>query len=304
MVYTYVLDTLGNPNIESSDLDSDLLYILCYHINNQCKYPFLQFMLEKTPFCNNLMEEQFVLPNVYVEHKLNIKEIVLEKVKNSLHSIGLNSSNLNKNMYKGILFSEQFNSTYAVVNISDLDICSLSLSKSSNHWFILPTEIINSKTSCGITVDNFIVQLFTHNPQLAVLTNQITNKPYILPDAVYTEGTLKNVEFNSVFGNTKTKVYKSCGSYYYFYKSFLDAVKQKHVGITRYALFVEGELYYESEKEFSLTDTQIEHLYPDLEQTIVICYSNSKSNSNYDLEEKPDLLVRKDNIFVPLSFHL
>lgn len=297
MTYTYVLDTLGNKDIAYNQLETDLLYVLCYHINTDCKYPFLQFMLEKIPFCRNLMEEKLVLPNVSINNKNEIiQEVILEKVKNSLHSIGLETLSINETMYKGILFIEH--TPYALVNVSELDISGIHLSRNSNYWFVLPTEIINTREVCGIPVDKFIVQLFIHYPQLAILTNLKTKMPYNLPDAVFTTGSHKDVEFNSIFGNIKTQVYDSCGSYYYFYNNYFNAVNQPFVslerGINRYALFIEGELYNETEKEFSLTDTEIEHLYPDLEQCIIICYKSGLG--------KPNLLVRSDNTFVSLSF--
>lgn len=301
MTYTYVLETLGNKNIEYDELDTDLLFVLCYQINNNCKYPFLQFMIEKVPFCNNLIEEQFVLPNVYVNKKTNVSEIVIEKVKNSLHSIGLDPTALNEDMYKGIIISDRFRKTYAMVNISAIDICGIFLSRNSSCWFVLPTEIINTQSVCGIPVDKSLVSFFTQNPQVSILTNLTTKMYYNLPDAVYTYGSRKAVEFSAIFGNNKTKVYDSCSEYYYFYRSFSDVdVLNKDVssenGVNRFALFMEGELYMENEHIFSLTDEQIEHLYPDPEQSIVICYSNSSKN--------PNLLVRKDTIFVSLSFHM
>ena len=300
MTYTYVLETLGNKNIEYNELDTDLLFVLCYQINNNCKYPFLQFMMEKVPFCNNLIEEQFVLPNVYVNKKTIVSEIVIEKVKNSLHSIGLDPSPLNEDMYKGIIISDRFKKTYAMVNISEIEICGIFLSRNSSCWFVLPTEIINTQSVCGIPVDKSLVSFFTQNPQVSILTNLATNTYYNLPDVVYTFGFRKEVEFSAIFGNSKSKAYDSCGEYYYFYRSFSDVeVLKKDVslenGVNRFALFIEGELYIENEDSFSLTDEQIEHLYPDQEQSILICYSNSCKD--------PNLLVRKDTIFASLSFH-
>jgi hypothetical protein len=299
--YTYILDTLGNKELGYDELESNILYILCYHINNQSKYPFLQFMLEKIPFCHNLVEEKLVIPNVCVsKNTSSIQKLILEKIKNAFTSIGLAPDAITEQMYNGILFSEQFKTNYALVNITGLNIDAIALTRNSSYWFVLPTEIINTKEVCGISVDQPVVKLFIHNPQLALLTNCKTDKPYILPDAVYTLGQRKAVEFSAIFGNIKTKVYKSCSSYYYFYRSFIDAINQindfSEKGINRYALFIEGELYYETNKSFSLTDSEIEARYPEQEQTIVICYRHHHNVA-------PDLLVRKDTIFIPLSSH-
>ncbi len=298
--YTYILDTLGNKELGYDDLESNILYILCYHIHNQCKYPFLQFMLEKIPFCHNLVEEKLVFPNVYVDKNTpSIQKLILEKVKTAFTSVDFNPDLVTEQMYKGISFSEHFKTNYALVNISEINIECIELNRSSNYWFVLPTEITNTRDVCGISVDEGVVKLFIHNPVLALLTNFKTDKPYILPDAVYTLGRRKDVEFCAIFGNVKTKVYENCSSYYYFYRSFVDVYEQIDLekGLNRYALFIEGELYYETKQAFSLTDSEIEATYPDEEHTIVICYSHSHN-------AMPDLLVRKDTLFVPLSFHL
>ena len=137
---------------------------------------------------------------------------------------------------------------------------------------------------------------------MCILTNPKTKNKYILPDAVYTGGEYKSVEFNAIFGNKKTKIYESCGEYYYFYRSSNHAVKdievkdtEVKVGINRYALFLEGELYMEKGNKFSLTDYQIEKMYP--EPCIIICYSNMH-------ESNPDILVKEYDNFVSLSYHI
>ena len=119
----------------------------------------------------------------------------------------------------------------------------------------------------------------------------------MIPDAVYNGGKRKKVEFNSIFGNEKTKTYESCAKHYYFNRTFLpnDIEGINIEGINRYALFVEGELYMESEKEFSLTDEIIEKMYP--EPCIIICYHNSNIT-------RPDMLVKKDTSFISLSCHM
>ena len=65
-------------------------------------------------------------------------------------------------------------------------------------------------------------------------------------------------------------------------------------GINRYALFSEGNLYIETENDFSLTDPIIEKMYP--EPCIIICYSNLEII-------QPDILVKEYNNFISLSYH-
>ena len=63
------LKELGNRPIENITFDDivnekrlGVLNILCYHVENETKYPFLQFMMEKIPYCNNIVKEQITLP--------------------------------------------------------------------------------------------------------------------------------------------------------------------------------------------------------------------------------------------------
>ena len=230
-------------------------------------------------------------------------------------------------MYKGI-FHDFIDQPYALIDITGIDISGLFLTRSSLVWFVLPSEIINTKQICNIDIDLETVNLFTNIPKLGVLINPITSQPYINPDAVYTGGDIKMVEFNSSFGINKSKIYNTCGEYYYFFRSFSNSIKYGGWikeggtqvidsatnnysstgrllidndygryfigGINRYALFTEGNFHLEKEAYFTLTDQDIDKMYP--EPCIIICYSGLY---NYD----PDVLVKNYNAFVPLTYH-
>jgi hypothetical protein len=335
MRYIYSIEEKSNKNITINDIVStnkygfvQPIYILCYNINNDCKYPFLQFMMEKIPF-NNFIKEEFSLPSVLCyNNETDLETLALEKVKRSLQIVNCDISKITPDMYKGIIYDEMDN-IYLLVNISEIDIGSLQLSRNTLIWFCLPTEIINNKQICNIDINEMTVNLFTRTPGLSILTD-VDNKPFILPDVVYTGGERKNVEFTSVFGNIKTQEYNSCSKYYYFYRCFNDAIKEggwikkggtteidntdkgythsvsdrllvdnnygRYItgGITRYALFIEGKIHVENEYEFALTDEIINTMYP--EPCITIAYMGPHL-------VKPDMLVKEYNSFCPLSFH-
>jgi len=334
MEYTYLIEKQSNNNLQLTDIFNDnrtnVLYILCYHINTESKYPFIQFMMEKVPYCSGLVKEQFILPSIiYPDYSKSIEMLVIERVKTNLQSINCDTSKINEEMYKGVIY-DAFNRPYAMINITEIDISGLHLFRDSLSWFCLPSEIINQRKMCNIYIDDEIVELFTYMPDLSLLTNPITNNPFILPDVVYTGGEIKNVEFNSIFGISTKKEYENCGKYYYFYRSLNNAIKEggwitvggnklidktnkththnvsdrllvdndygRYIngGINRYALFVEGKIYIEIDSELSLTDEMINQLYP--EPCIIIGYSG-------DHEIKPDILVKEYNSFYPLSYH-
>ena len=83
MDYTYFFETQVNKNIEASDILNtkqlhNFLYILCYNINDTTKYPFLQFMMEKIPYCNNIVKEQLTLPYIFIrDFSNNIENSIL-----------------------------------------------------------------------------------------------------------------------------------------------------------------------------------------------------------------------------------
>ena len=93
MEYKYLLEERVNKNLSFDDLVNEqgncILNIICYHIELQCKYPFLQFMMEKVPYCNNIVKEQLIFPYIFIRksERNNIKELVLKKVKMELDSL-------------------------------------------------------------------------------------------------------------------------------------------------------------------------------------------------------------------------
>ena len=287
MEYKYLLEHTANPNITSNELDTNILYILCYHIETQCKYPFIQFMLEKIPFCNNLIPEEFVLPHIKLPNgTTDIRQLAVNKVETCLAQI------LEPIIeYKGIVLDTDLRTPYILVEVSSKNWYSPKLSRNSPYWFVLTSEIINPKSVCNISISKEVVSLFTNNPQIGMLIEPNTNINHNLPDAVYTSSNnIKTVEYKSIFGNVRSKAYDSCGSYYYFYKSYENVIQDDLIGINRYALFLDGNLY--KEKEFLLTDEIIDKLYP--EPTIIICYANLK----------PDILVKSCTYSIPLSYHV
>ena len=331
MDYTYLIQYIANKNFEIEDIgNTNMLSFLCYHINTESKFPFIQFMMEKVPFCNNFIKEQFVLPYiVYYNSSKSIESLVLEKIRHSLNLINCEGDKVLESMYKGIIFDKD-EKPYAMIDITGINISELKLSRNTLTWFVLPSEIINKQSICNIPVDIEAVNLFTGMPELGILRNSITNEKYILPDSVYTGDEFKIVEFNSIFGKRKIKEYESCSEYYYFYRDFCDAVKDggwiknggldvldlnnkmnthnfagrliidneygRYIegGINRYALFVEGKFYLEGEDEFSLSDEIIKNEYEN--QSVIICYTGKH-------KIKSDILVKNYENFIPLSYH-
>ena len=124
-------------------IDYNYAIILCYHINTNAKYPFLEFMMEKIPYCNNIVEEQFILP--YLDGNLNdAKQRTLNKIKNTLNEIVEKSEidKITEDNCKGCLI--EGSRVFMLVNITNININKIKLNRQSLTWFLLPSEIINN----------------------------------------------------------------------------------------------------------------------------------------------------------------
>ena len=243
--YTYFVESLLTKNITSADIlkhnanisGQGILNILCYHVTQNSKYPFIQFLLEKRPFMISLGQEKLELPIVTITagNNNNIDDeysvAIINKIKSLLPAIGCDGSKLTCDAFKGLL-SDHNERIYAVVDISSVDIFRISITRNSPIWFALPTEIMNVRIICNIPIDDNVSNLFLNMPELGVLRKlDIENvfpmgDVFPLPDAIYNGSYLRNTEFRSVFGTSKEIVYPSCGEYYYYFRLFEDAVKE------------------------------------------------------------------------------
>jgi len=342
--YTYLIDRQADNNLGNHDIlthnsniyGQGLLTVLCYHVTRNSKYPFLQFMLEKVPFCNDIIKEKLVLPLLTVSRETDqdFSIAMIEKIKNSLSAIGCNPSELTMDAYKGLI-SDKNERIYALVDISIVDIFRISLTRNNPIWFSLPTEIMNIRSICNIPIDDDVTELFLNMPELSVL--HIPNKMdvYPIPDAVYSGSYFRNVEFQSVFGVSKEKVYTSCDQYYYYFRLFEDAVKEggwvrsgghklidlndvsithnqagtklidneygRYIrgGINRYALFPENYIMYiESNKTLSLTDEDINIKFEG-NKCIIIQYEDADIDTIL-----PDILTKEYELAYPISYHI
>jgi len=333
--YATTIDILThNSNIHGYGI----LNILCYHVTQNSKYPFIQFMLEKIPFCNGIIQEKLILPQITISNNTNIEIdvsiAILEKIKNLLPAIGCNGSKLTSDAYKGII-SDMNERIYALVDISEVDIFRIAITRNTPIWFSLPTEIVNNRSICNIPIDDGVTELFLNIPELSILQIIDSKLAYPLPDAVYSGSYLKKTEFRSVFGMAQENVYLSCGEYYYYFRLFEDAVKEggwvrqgghkmidindtnishspsgakiidneygRYItgGINRYALFPENyAMYNECSNTLSLTDEDINTKFGK-NGCIVIQYEEDNIDTIL-----PDILAKEYETAYPISYHM
>lgn len=289
MDYIYLTSQYCNPDTSIldifSDLDNGQLYYICYHITTNGKYPFVQIMLQLKD------ELTFSLPYVTIVQEEDISDLILNKIKTDLKKLRCNMNLLSKDNYKGI-FSDN-NKSYALIDVSSVDITCLQLLRTSSIWFALPTEIINIKSICDIPISEEVTELFTYvMPELGVLykTNELKEQ-YLLPDIVYTSSTtVKQAEFQTLFGPSKEEIY------YHFNTSFLDLFKDELTieAINRLALFIEDPIIFDLE----LDDIK------DIDDIEDIVYEKYGLTTCIIIQSMNILLVKEYELFQPLSYHL
>lgn len=325
-MYKYLLEDL-TTDISLHDLSNVThIDVVCYHIDSKsAKYPFLQFLVY-----NNVLENVLQLPSISdmvitdMDTSNDLVEVLIDKIKYALESLGCDSTSVDDTIYKKTLYSEDLDTLFVFANISNIDISGIHFGERNRYWFVLPSEIINHGSTLGKSFTSSLITLFTEEVNMGLLYDAETNTNYMLPDVAYVGGEIKTVEFNSVFGNVAKQIYNNCGSYFYFHRDMQNAMRDgiwvnpchnfsdskelrigtrliakdgKYLqgGINRYAVFVEGNIYLEKTSTCLLTDEMIANDY--VEPCIIIGYC--KENN-----VKHDLLVKQYENFVCISHHL
>ena len=246
------LDKLMDNNFHAETYDKIRLNkVICYHINDNGSYPFIQFMLY-----NN--GTSLVLPcldrTTSVTTDILINEIVF--------SLDLQSETDKHKISPGGFLDGTDSVRYFFVDISDLRVSSGLLENDSALWFGLLSELINNKTVYNITVDKDVCDFFTDHYELFVLHNPSTGLKYPLPDVGYHGSHFKMTEFQNEFGINKQK--RKLGDYFYYMYALQDAIQeglswhndnQEYIsstliegGVNRIALLVDNMLYLNEEE--------------------------------------------------------
>lgn len=293
MDYTYLLEAASVKSLKQYPTnvfeDGPILIILCYHITTDSKYPFLQFLFRKM-VQNPILPEKFSLPylNLIEINKQDIMEHSLSEIRSALKSMNCDTSGLNGENYKGVIYLED-NFPVALVNVSNIDINGLKMGRNSEYWFLLPSEVINSKSICNIPIDEDTSEMFIkYAPTISLLHNYETREPYSLPDAVYSGNSLDEVKFSSIFGQKCRPLFtEDLTKYYSFFTEFgsavlstMDKIKEEN-GINRYAIFVD------SQTTMGMNDDDVKYIKKDgLHMIITKWYDNFKPLTYHTLNKK------------------
>ena len=295
-------------------IQTSRFFVVCYHVNTEGEYPFMQVLLAKTP---QIMEELFVMPTITLQDGYKSEEIetsITDKVSDMLKSMGFTSEAItDKVSYKGFVKADDeipmneiernvfgINADYvALVDISKVDIGQIVSSHASQYWFALMREISSLGNICGININPNVSRFFTSNPDFCVLYGSGNPcVPLSVPLVGYTASTWNKAEFRSVFGNERQE--KKWGNYYYFYRRMIDAIKNlsqtpsTSYGLNRYALLT--------------TNTKPHYSYDDDEDTDsvrrMLEYEDSVMIVSEDSDLTPTIIVLSHlNKQIPVSYH-
>lgn len=314
---------------ESDDIDCEhinspkRLYILCYHILNENKYPFIQFMLEKGLDID--AKTSLHLPFIEITSNTHddIHKLIVSKIGLYLHSSIDNIWSIKNIVYKGLI-NDSAERLYALVDISNVDIRNMHYVETNQKGnqsrivFALPSEIINFGYIYNVKVHETVKELFYDLPELGVLHDKHNKKPYPLPDAVYSGSFFDNVVHSSIFGPSRKFINETGRSCFYFNTEFEDAFLdggwandvfytpkdvvdrnsrfKKYIrgGITRYALFPESFTMVEADDDEIVFSSDLLDTLDTSKQLYVV--------RRLIDDVKVLILVRDYDSFVPLSY--
>ena len=292
---------LLQTNIEeyTNNNNSGIVNIVPYSINKRGKYPFIEFILNKSsefyknePF-NDLKFYQFFYMN-----ELDIFEYSNKVLNVSFSHILKDGSVDFSKYYKG--YVNENHNIYLFYDCTEINKDS-TVTNLYNMWITLSEEIYKKK-SCNVLIHNDVVDFFTRNCSFLYLTNK-DGSLYELPDVGYTGSTFKKAEFRSVFSNMASSIDEIFGPYYYFTNfehAIKDAKEEKsrndtsiinYGGLNRYALFKGKSISF---YDFSSEDIEVGENNSEKDWTV--------NNDSIYIENL--MALKKYEQHVPISYHL
>jgi len=314
--------TQNNENISSK------IYICAYQVNNNGKYPFLQFLFEH----NSRYLDQLVLPEMVFSENFDTENIKNYSTIYLFHTILKKmtfSEFTSKIIFNG--FHVYNNELYLFYDLTNIHLEINDVYRDSPIRFCLINEILNSSKLCDIPISQYAYDFFTFNYNFCLLTNE-KDEIYETPIVGYVAKPENKLNFSYVFGETIQKDKNAILGPYFYFTSFKNAVKLSYnitsnskSGIVRFALFL-GKLKYIENKisdPIDESDTKKERLLDtsfnlNLERlTMRITDYDGTWADNYDsvylapvelddgsiLEVAPLIVLKEYSQQLPLSYH-
>jgi hypothetical protein len=248
-VYKYRAEQILETEVRKNILTYEKIFVSCYEIQNTGKFPFIQYLLTKSPLDNSIYFPELDIPRNFNSNelinfsKMNIFGLinVLGLVENDLEiSADFFYNNVD---FKG--FYEYKNNLYIFFDISKYNITkNYFFTTQDCVWLVLIDEIVNYKATLHLKIEESVSDLFIMNDLLCFLCDD-NDKNYEIPNVGYVLEDKKRLNFLYNFGQSKND--DILGSCYYFvdFDTILRNIIQEK-GIVRFALFMGITKYFEN----------------------------------------------------------
>lgn len=250
--YKYILENKVNKHYNIINSNNTKVLCLCYHINTNNKYPYIQFLLLKNTINQYSSEYHFNLPFFFINNDniYNIENIIIETLQ-------LNKNNIE---YLGIIDNTFIISNEIIILLNILDIEKLN-EQNSQLFITIPTEIINYKHISNIIISDYVVDLFTNNfHNLCILYNVYQNNIYPLPDILYSVNEYYLCKLEYLFKRFKNNIHNQ-GNFLCFYRQYKNIKNNtcfcnsnKEFGINRYIAFIENYICVNDKDKYNIRD--------------------------------------------------
>jgi hypothetical protein len=200
------------------------VFICIFNVNNDYLFPFLQYLLVNGDMINGYSFPYFYLNDIQLLYPLCDTYIESLQISGDNQSLELKGcKEVNNNIY---VFYELIG-----INISQ---------QTPLYTWVLIDELVNSKKVLRNPVCSNVHEFFNYNSEFAIIYNS-KNIPYEIPTVVYNLIEDKKIDFNLMFGVTKSEYNAILGPYYYFsdYNNSIKCINNnKKYSLLRSALFL------------------------------------------------------------------
>jgi hypothetical protein len=328
-VYNYNINCCSENELSKDIMSYDNIYISCYNINCDGKYPFIRFILT-----NSVFDKTLCFPQLPTFKDFEKKEL-LKYTKIYLFSLLMleNFNDFTENVYFNG-FYDYNNNLYLFFDITKLNYQINDIYSNNILWLVLIDEIINHNNMCNMIIDREVVDFFKLNENLCFLKD-INDNTYEVPIVSYVSKPENKLNFTYIFGQTTSDKNGIFGPFYYF-TNFLNSFKESILlsnnneanfskpGIVRFATFIGNTKYFENnENDFldysdikmqrlkdSKLDINMEYLTMRISdhdgkwaEKCDSAYLGNVELDNGVLLEKNILVLKEYNRQIPLSYH-
>jgi hypothetical protein len=292
---------LLNINIDEYTTSNNcgIVNIIPYSVNKRGKYPFIEFILNKSSeFYKNEVVSELNFNRFFYMTGADILDYSNKLLNASFsHVVKDESVDFNK-YYKGYVNENHI--VYLFYDCTEINKDS-TVTNLYNMWITLSEEICR-KSSCDISINGDVVEFFTNNRSFLYLTDA-DGHSYELPDVGFTGSTFKKAEFRSVFSNMASSIHDIFGPYYYFtsYKHAIEDAREEksktttniinYGGLNRYALFKGKSISFYN---FCSEDTEGDENNSEKDWSV--------NNDSIYIENL--IALKKYEQHVPISYHL